>query len=284
MKTILITGSGGFIGANCKSYLEKDYHILAPRSYELDLRNPHAVYTYFSSHQIDYIIHCATVGGVRGYPDIPSTVNDNLSMVDNLLMYKNSHTPLITFGSGAMYGRHRPLHKVTEDEVGVILPQDLYGLSKVHIAQRIIERDDAVCFIIFACYGYREKESRFPTYALTQNINMKPIIIERDVIFDYLFVEDMQTFIALTIKQFPSTPLINMTPTLSISLSQLAQIANQVATQYESEIVIKNPILQNEYTGDNSKLREEFPSVTFTTYAEGMRKLYQYLLNIQKIL
>ena len=113
---------------------------------------------------------------------------------------------------------------------------------------------------------------------------MKPIIIERDVIFDYLFVEDMQTFIALTIKQFPSTPLINMTPTLSISLSQLAQIANQVATQYESEIVIKNPILQNEYTGDNSKLREEFPSVTFTTYAEGMRKLYQYLLNIQKIL
>ena len=158
------------------------------------------------------------------------------------------------------------------------LPHDLYGLSKVHIAQRIAERDDAVCFIIFACYGYGEKESRFPTYALLQNIRGQAITIEKNVIFDYLFVEDMQELIAQSLRKPPNASLINMTPTLSISLPLLAELVNEIG-ENSSEIRILNPALQNEYTGDNSVLCSQFPAFRFTEYTTGIRKLYHHLLN-----
>ena len=34
---VLLTGSGGFIGKNLKSYLQDKYELLTPRSYELNL-------------------------------------------------------------------------------------------------------------------------------------------------------------------------------------------------------------------------------------------------------
>lgn len=281
MNTLLITGASGFIGSSCQDYLAHQYHILAPTSSELDVRNARAVQRYFAHHDIDYIIHCATVGGVRGVVDSPSTLDENLAMVENLLTYKKSSTYMITFGSGAMYGRHRSLHKVTEEEIGYILPHDLYGLSKVRIAQRIAERDDVLCFIIFACYGYGEKASRFPSYALLQNIQKQPITIERNVVFDYLFVEDMQRLIAQSLKTPPHISLINMTPTISISLPALAEIANNVG-EWTSEICLNNPIVQNEYTGDNTRLLTCFPSFTFTDYTIGMTKLYHHLLTTMK--
>ena len=39
IKSILLTGSGGFIGKNLKQYLKNKYKLLTPRSYELDLTN-----------------------------------------------------------------------------------------------------------------------------------------------------------------------------------------------------------------------------------------------------
>ena len=85
IKNILITGSGGFVGGNPKKYLEKDFNILSPRSYELDCTLESAVKEYFKQNQIDFVIHCATTGGARGIPDKETTIEDNLKMVDNIL-------------------------------------------------------------------------------------------------------------------------------------------------------------------------------------------------------
>ena len=137
---ILLTGSGGFIGKNLKNCLEGKYNLLTPRSYELNLIDEKAVKEYFLQNDIDFIIHCGSTGGARGIVDKDTTIEDNLAMVENLLKYKKNETRIILFGSGAMYDKSRNLHKIKEDDIGKIIPQDLYGKSKMLIAKRIRDR------------------------------------------------------------------------------------------------------------------------------------------------
>ena len=69
IKNILITGSGGFVGQNLKEYFKNKFHIISPRSCELDLTNENEVQNFFETNQIDFIIHCASTGGARGIED-----------------------------------------------------------------------------------------------------------------------------------------------------------------------------------------------------------------------
>ena len=272
-KTVLITGSGGFIGKNLKEYLKEEYNLLTPRSFEVDFVNSATVKKYFEENKIDFIIHCASVGGARGIADKDTTVEDNLAMVDNILKYKTENIRVILFGSGAMYGKSRNLHKVKESEVGVFEPQDLYGKSKMLIAEKIKDRKDVLMLNIFACYGYGEKESRFPSYAIKRTIENKTIEINQNVIFDYLWVEDMQKIVGYFIEHEPKNNIINITPTKSISLLEIAQIVKNIENS-NVDITIKNKVMNNEYTGDNSILLSEIPNMTFTDIKQGLKKLY----------
>lgn len=276
IKNILITGSGGFVGKNLKKYFEKDYNILSPRSYELDCTSKSAVKEYFEQNQIDFVIHCATTGGARGIPDKETTIDDNLKMVDNILNSKSENTRVILFGSGAMYGKSKPIHKAKESEIGDFLPSDLYGQSKMLISQKVKDRKDVVCLNIFGCYGYGELPGRFPTYAITQNLRHLPIEINQNVVFDYLFIEDLCRIIEYFISHQPKENIINVTPTESVMLSEISKIVNEISG-FESEITIKNPVLGNEYTGDNSRLLKEIPDFQFTPLKTGLEKLYNYL-------
>lgn len=276
MQTILITGSGGFVGKNLKEYFNDKFSLLTPRSYELDCTNIKDVEKYFKSNNIDFIIHCGNVGGAREIQDKDTTIEENLLMVENLLKFKNSDTKIILFGSGAMYGKANPIKKVNENELDSKIPTDLYGESKKQIAQKIMQRKDCVCLNIFGCYGKYEKESRFPTYAIKQNIAKKPIIINQNVIFDYLYIEDLIKIIEYFLFITPKNNIINVTPTKSISLFEIAQIVNKISN-FESEIIIKEPTMGNEYTGDNARLKAEMPNLNFTPYEIGLKKLYKFL-------
>ena len=279
--TILLTGSGGFIGKNLKRYLQDKYQLLTPRSFELDLTDKDAVSQYFSKNQIDFVIHCGSTGGARGIQDKDTTIEENLAMVDNILSAKKSATRLILFGSGAMYDKSRNLHKVKESEIGKFVPYDLYGQSKMLIADKIKNREDVLCLNIFACYGYGEKESRFPSYAVNQAIKGEDIIINQNVVFDYLFVEDMERIIEYFIENIPQDNIINITPDKSISLLEIAEIVNSFSEK-KVDIKIKNPILNNEYTGDNFLLRKNYPNISFTNIKEGLKNLYDYQKTIIK--
>lgn len=274
---ILLTGSGGFIGENLKKYLSGKYNLLTPRSYDLDLTNADAVRNYFSENDIDLVIHCATRGGIRGIVDDNTTIDDNLSMVKNILSSKSSKCRVILFGSGAMYDKSRELHKVKESEIGRFVPKDLYGKSKMLIADMVKGREDVVCLNIFACYGDGEKSNRFPTYAITQVLNNKPIIINQNVIFDYLYVEDMQRIVEHFILSKPvSGNIINITPDESVSLYDISNIVNEFNNNKVS-IRIENTIMNKEYTGDNALLKENIPNFKFTTMKNGLNKFYDKL-------
>lgn len=273
IKTILLTGSGGFVGKNLKEHLNDKYKLLTPRSYELNLINSNETEKYFSENEIDFVIHCGSIGGYRNQKDKDTTLEDNLNMVLNILKYKNKSSRVILFGSGAMYDKSRPLIKVKENEIGKYFPIDLYGQSKLEISKIVNKRDDVICLNIFGCYGKHEKESRFPTYAIKQNLDKKPIEINQDVVFDYLYIDDLCKIIEYFIKNFPKEKIINVTPTKSISLYEITKIINDFS-DYKSEITIKKEGYNNEYTGDNSLLLSIIPDFEFTPYEKGLRELY----------
>lgn len=278
---ILLTGSGGFIGKNLKSYLKDKYELLTPRSYELDLINTDAVAKYFKENDIDFVIHCGSVGGARGVQDRDTTIEDNLAMVDNILANKKTATRVILFGSGAMYDKSRNLHKVKESQLGEIIPNDLYGKSKLLIAEKIKNRKDVLMLNIFACYGYGEKESRFPSYAIYKAIQGEDILINQNVNFDYLFVEDMAKIVEHFIITEPKNNIINITPSKSSSLKEIAEIV-QSYSQKNINIKILNEGMNFEYTGDNTLLLNNFENLKFTSLEVGLKSLFNYIVSSRK--
>lgn len=278
---ILLTGSGGFIGKNLKFYLQGKHQLLTPRSFELDLTNKEAVKEYFKTNDIDFIIHCGSIGGAREIADKDTTIEDNLAMVDNILLNKKTETKIILFGSGAMYDKSRNLHKVKETEIGKFVPYDLYGKSKLLIYEKIKDRNDILMLNIFACYGYDEKGTRFPSYAINQIIKGENININQNVIFDYLFVEDLEKIIEYFINNMPQDNIINITPTQSSSLLEIANIVKNISKK-DININVLNPEMNNEYTGDNSLLLKNYSKIKFTSLENGLKKLYEY--NKQKLL
>lgn len=274
MKKLLLTGSGGYVGQNLKRALQGDYSLLTPRSAELDLRDAAAVKDFFAANNIDFIVHCGSTGGARGIQDVDTTIEDNLAMVDNLLLAKRTDTRVILFGSGAMYGKSRSLHKVKEDEIGSFIPEDLYGKSKMMIAQKVEGRKDVVCLNIFACYGYGEKANRFPSYAIAQAIKGEDIVINKNVVFDYLWIDDLIRIVRHFIKNQPHQNIINVTPKKSCELREIAETVKDISGKDIS--IVCDDGLGNEYTGDNTRLLREFPELTFTPLREGLKKLYNY--------
>lgn len=274
-KTILLTGSGGFIGSNLKTFLKEKFNLLTPRSYELDLTNSIAVKEYFNHNKIDFIIHCGSVGGVRGEQDQETTIEDNLAMVKNLISAKKDDVRIILFGSGAMFDKSKNLTKIKEKDIEKSNPKDLYGISKLEIYKLIKNRNDVTMLNIFGCYGYNEKPNRFPSYAINKVLKNEDIIINQNCIFDYLFVEDMQKIVEYFINNIPKDNFINITPTRSISLLEIADIVKDF-TKKEIGIKILKEELNNEYTGDNSLLINNYPNVQFTDIKKGLKKLFEY--------
>ena len=97
-KTLFVTGSKGFIGRNTVEYFKKYYKILAPDHSELDLLYQEDVNKFFKEHKIDYVIHCASVGGNRTKDDGPEVVEKNVRMFFNLAENKEYFKKMIHLG------------------------------------------------------------------------------------------------------------------------------------------------------------------------------------------
>lgn len=280
MTKLLITGSGGFVGSNLAEFFEKKYELLTPRSFQLDLVDAQSLEKFFSENKIDAIIHCASVGGIRGIVDSKDVAEKNISMFENLAECAGGKTPMIVFGSGAQFDKSRELKKISESELGKFIPQDAYGFSKMKIAQKSLSTNNITCLNIFGCYGKNEPSWRFPSYALSRAIKGENIKINRNVIFDYIYIEDLCFIVDAFLKRAPSKRVINITPDKSVEIAEIAELASEIAGSASIEILESGFSFQ--YTADNSLLKKELPDVHFTSIKEGLKCLYSHLIAISK--
>ena len=69
---------------------------------------------------------------------------------------------------------------------------------------------------------------------------------------------------------------LNITPTESIDLCSIVEIINEIG-DFKSEVTVKNPGLNYQYTADNTRLLENMGNdFVFTSYKEGIKELYDY--------
>lgn len=275
-KTILMTGSGGFIGRNLKPFLERNgFNVIALKSRDYDFTNKDTVASLVKTHQPDLFI-LAGFYGISDPKNIPAdTEQKNLAIFKNFFNAAGGK-PVITFGSGAEFDKSRPIIKAKESDLGKVIPKDNYGRAKYALSQMIKDYPNVLNLRLFGVYGPYEFDSRFITHAAKCNLAHQPITIRQNVIFDYLPVGDLNRIVLEFINKKPSDQFINMTPNKGISLVEISNIINQIS-DYKSEIIIAKEGYANEYTGDNTLLKKELPSFVFTSYEKGIKNLYNYL-------
>lgn len=281
MKKVLITGGTGFIGRNLQEYLKGKFNISAPTQAELDLTDTQSVSKYISDHKIDVIINCAAYG-IYG-AEIQDIVFRNLMMFFNIVRNLDKVKKIIHFGSGAEYDRSRPIVRIKEEDFDRRIPKDDYGFYKYICSKYIEESDKIVCLRLFGVYGKYDADSKFMPSTIIKNLLKQNAVINQNIILDYLYIDDLMPIVEYFILNKPKFKSYNVSPNEPIDLITISDIINEIS-DYKSKITVLKGGLNNEFTGDNTRLKSEIPNIKFTDYKEGTEKLFRYYKeNLDKI-
>jgi len=285
MKTVFITGGRGFIGRNLTEALELlGYKVLAPSSAELNLLNEQAVDAFMRKQPVDIIVHAANKGGGRDTMGMVDVVHTNLRMFFNIVKHADSVEKIIHFGSGAEYGKHKAIVMAREDDARDALPHDDYGFYK-SVCSRYIEDTgkNIINLRVFGCYGkYEDYRYKFISNAIVKNLLGMPITIRQNVLFDYVYVDDLLKMVHWAMSSDVEHAVYNVTRGMGVDLKELAGLVNAGA-ECPSEIVVENPGLNLEYTSSNERILRECP-LQFTTHAKAIAELYGYYsTNMQEL-
>jgi nucleoside-diphosphate-sugar epimerase len=266
---ILLTGGSGFIGRHVREDLQRSHTVIAPTHGELDVTDAAQVDGVLRGSRFDAVIHAAVEGG-------PRVMETTLRGFWNIARNANRVHRVVYFGSGAEYGKHRDLVKVSEELVGEEVPRDPYGFAKMLCNDECRRSANVVNMRLFGVYGpYEGYASKFISNAVAKALCGLPLIIRQDVVFDYLWVEDLVRLLPRFLEGERTFPDCNITPTASVSLTDIAAIVVR-ETARELDIEIENPGLNHQYTGDNGRLLQMEPGFGFTSIEAGIGKLVAY--------
>lgn len=287
MKKILLTGGNGFIGKNIlESYLVQKYDITAPGSFDLDLTDTRQTDIFFKNRNFDIILHCATKPGHRNAKDPVNLFYSNMRMFENLERHKEKFGKLINFGSGAIYDVSTNISDAKEKDIFKNMGKDEHGFCKYVQHKQIEKLDNVIDLNIFGIFGkYEDWQIRFISNAICKTLFNLPITLRQNRKFSYLWIDDLMPVLEFFIENNVKHKSYNITPDYTVELSFLAEMIKNVSGK-NIEIKISQPGSGLEYTGNNSRLKEEFPSVKFTGINEAVSKLYGYyksnIANINK--
>lgn len=284
---IFITGSNGFIGTHLKEYLNKNYlkyNLFTPSSKDLDLVNEEAVDNYILGNKIDIIIHLANKGGDRTTVDMKNVTEYNLRIFFNIAKHEKNVKKIISFGSGAEYSKHKPIVDALEEDYLDAQPLDEYGFYKSITSKYIEKSDNIVQLRVFGAYGeYENYRFKFISNSIVKNLLKLPIIINKNVYFDYIYIDDLLKIIDWTIHNESKEKIYNATTGKKIDLITLANLVNETS-DFKSEIKVLNDGLNNEYTSNNERIMKELKNFEFTSHKKAIQKMREYFkANLEKL-
>jgi len=271
---ILITGGHGFIGSHISQRLLSlgQDELFTPSSKELDLVSEDKVDAYINKVKPDVIINCANKGGDRG-SEKTSVIEENLRIFFNLAKYAPNVKKIINLGSGAEYAKHKPIVDVSESDAYTSLPLDEYGLYKSLVSKYIEKSDNIYNLRIFGAYGENENyRFKFITNAIVKNLLKLPIVINKNVYFDYIYIDDLIKIIEYFIFNDVKEKVFNATTGKKIDLITLAKHVNE-NSEFKSEIKVLNEGLNNEYSSSNEKLLTEMKDLVFMSHQDAIKKI-----------
>jgi len=280
-KKILVTGSTGFIGKNLTEQLQLSYDTFSPTSKQLDLLDENQVKKYLLKNKFDIVLHCATHNGTKvSNKDLSLVFKNNLKMFFNLTRCYNLYKRMFYFGSGAEYDMRNYIPKMKEDYFDSHVPVDDYGFSKYIMAKYIKNIPNIYDLRLFGVYGkYEDWRIRFISQSICQVISNKDIIINQNVFFDYLYIDDLIKIIKLLIEKRTILPQhINVCTGKTIDLISLAKIVIDISGK-KLKIKTKEKGLKKEYSGNNNKLLKTIGNFKFIQIEQSITELYNWYKN-----
>lgn len=269
MTKILVTGGTGFIGQNLLMDLKRKYEVEAPRREDLNLKDEEAVSRYLEKERFDVVIHGA--GPVRNKVDSSTNVlEESLRLFMNFYRNRSLYGKLIYFGSGAEYDKRRDLEYVTEENIGVHIPEDEYGLAKYIINTLVSQSENIYNLRLFACFGPYEHETRFITHGIGCCLLEEPITMRQDCLFDYMYISDLIKVVNWFINNDPKYHDYNVCRGIGINLSEIANFINDkmAGKGIRCEISGKSKA----YTGSNQRLLRELKGFKWMDLQEGIER------------
>lgn len=274
---ILITGSTGFIGSHLVSAYTKKYNLLTPGHSQLDLLSEKSVRSYFLTHSVDIVIHCAVIGGNGPRLHVKDMFYDNVRMFFNIARCKKYYRRLIHIGSGAVYDKRFPIVKIREEDLGKSIPSDEYGLYKYLCAAYINSTDNMVDLRVFGLFGEREEyRQRFISNALCRVILGLPITIRQNVYFDYLDVKDFADIVEYFIHHEPKYKAYNIGSGRKRDLVSISKTIIKLFGAKKRAVVFGKQHLGHEYSCDTKRLRAEVPAFKPRPFYESLERLYSW--------
>jgi GDP-L-fucose synthase len=163
-----------------------------------------------------------------------------------------------------------------EEYFGVHVPEDAYGFSKYVMAKYIEQADKITNLRLFGVFGkYEDYEFKFISNAIVKNLLGMPIVINQNVNFDYLYVDDLIRMVAAFIGRRSQYRAYNAVSGRTIDLITIAQKINHLSDQ-SSEIVVRNPGMNVEYSADNQRIVHELGGFEYTDYDAAIASLYAW--------
>ncbi len=233
---ILLLGSGGFVGKNVASVLEKYYPLIATGRNKAGLNGNEIWFDITvedSWHVIkqtapSLVINCIGYGVVKNENDTNRTFEINYyktASFYNFLSAELPHCKLIHIGTAFEYD----LSSEALTESSPLLPMSCYGISKLMASQYLLQKKLNNPFVIlrpFNMYGLYESSSKIVPYLILSQKNKNMVDLSNGEQYrDYFHVGDLGYFILNLLQQYDFEKLpkcINVGSGKTTSIKDLA--------------------------------------------------------------
>jgi GDP-L-fucose synthase len=283
---ILITGGAGFIARNLFEQLGNRYSLVSVNSKELNLLDSSKVLEFLKKNKFDCIIHTATYDAAPKHSgkDQAKVLEYNLKMFFNIARCRDYFSKMIYFGSGAEFGRENWIPKMKEDYFDQHVPQDQYGFSKYIMTKYTQSQTNIYNLRLFAVFGkYEDWRVRFISNAIANAILGRPVSINQNKFFDFLYIDDLVRVVKWFIDNKPKNAVYNVCSGKIDDFKSLAQRIIKISDK-KLDLIIKTEGLGREYSADHSLLLNELKDFEFSPIEDSIKALYDwYGLNKQII-
>lgn len=281
---VFLTGGSGFTGRNLLEQMQDRYEILAPRHKESELLDEDAVSSFIKENKIDVVMHAAIKPLHRNAKDFSDLVKNNIRMFFNLARNSEYFKKMIYISSGSIYDMRYYQPKMKEEYFDAHVPCDDTGLFKYVLAKYIEKLDNIMELRVFGLFGkYEDYAIRFISNMICKAIFDLPLTMHQNRRLDYLYINDLSPVVEYFVEHNGRYKAYNVTPDASIELYQLAQLVLKVSGK-NLPIVVAKEGMGLEYTGDNSRLRQEIAGLTFTPIEQAVKELYNWYLTNQQMI
>lgn len=264
-KKILITGAAGFIGSwVTKKLVGADIvAVTSPfsktnrlndlrnkiRIIKVDLSDAKQIEKMFKVFRPECVIHLAT-HGVYQYQqsDEKRIMEGNYLMTSNLLSYSSKYGVNTFINTGSVFEYGSQVGKVSEKDIVLTDIINKYAAVKIAttaLASSYSAQMKVITLRPFTTYGPTEDATRFIAATIKRSLLNESIRIVKDVIRDFVYVEDVaDAYVNAQKGDFVSGSIVNIGSGKKISLEKAALIIKKL-TKSKSKIILDNKYLRN---------------------------------------